>query len=221
MEKSSALIIFSGGQDSATSLYWAKDRFERVEALTFEYGQVHSIEIESAVKICRDLSVPQKIISLDMLSQLNANALTDKSIEAKNDGGFGGLPSTFVPGRNALFLTLATAYAVPRGMLNLVMGVCQTDYSGYPDCREEFILSMEKSLGLALGVKIKIHTPLMHLTKAQTFSLAEELGCLDVVIRDTHTCYKGDRGILHRWGFGCGECPACELRKRGYEEFSI
>ena len=214
-----ALVIFSGGQDSAICLYWAKKNFSNVQALTFDYGQRHHVEIECAVKICRDLKVPQKIVSLDMLAQLNSNALTDSNVEVKHDGGFHELPSTFVPGRNALFLTLAASFAVPRGMQNLVMGVCQTDYSGYPDCRQDFISSMEKSLGLALDTSLKVHTPLMHLTKAETFALAVELSCLEIVISDTNTCYKGERKVLHAWGYGCAECPACLLRKKGFEEY--
>jgi len=215
-----ALVIFSGGQDSTTCLYWARREFDEVEAITFDYGQRHEVELGCAREICARLGVAQTIIDLSFFGSLNQNALTDASLALKTDGGFQNLPTSFVPGRNALFFTVAASYAVPRGFLNLVTGVCQTDYSGYPDCRAEFVRSMEQSLGLALDVKLDIHTPLMLLTKAETFELAKNLDALETVLEMSNTCYEGDRTHRHAWGYGCGVCPACELRAQGWEAFA-
>jgi 7-cyano-7-deazaguanine synthase len=216
---SKALVLFSGGQDSVACLYWAKKNFGSVETITFDYGQRHSIEIEGATRIAQRAEVPQKILRLSELTQLGGNALTDASAALENEGGALNLPTSFVPGRNILFLTLAAAWALQRDARDLVTGVCETDYSGYPDCRGEFIESMEQSLSLGIGTPLKIHTPLMHLNKAQTFALAAELGCLEVVLEDSNTCYNGDRIHRHAWGYGCGECPACRLRRNGFEEW--
>ena len=213
-----ALVVFSGGQDSTTCLLWALRNFKEVEAVNFFYGQRHTIERECARKIAQKLKVSYHEVDLNFLQSLSTNSLTsDKEISMT--GGYNDLPSTFVVGRNALFLTVAASFALPRGFNDLVFGACQVDYSGYPDCRQEFIDSQAKTLSLATGTDLKIHTPLMNLTKAQTFALAQELGGLEIVIEDSHTCYKGERNIKHAWGYGCGTCPACELRKKGFEEY--
>lgn len=217
----SALVIFSGGQDSTTCLYWALKEYDYVEAITFDYKQRHRLEIECAVEICEKLDVPQTTVNIDFLSSFHKNALTHDDVKVENEGGLNNLPSTFVPGRNALFFTVGAALAVSRGINTLVSGVCQTDFSGYPDCREEFVRSQEETLSLAMGAKVFIKTPLMHLNKAQTFAMASDLGALNSVIADSHTCYEGDRTQLHPWGYGCGSCPACVLRKKGFEEFLV
>ena len=215
-----SLVILSGGQDSATCLFWAKRELgDDIHTLTFDYGQRHLIELDCAERLSRRHAMSHRLLPVTSLKDLANNALMDEDIEIDADGGFQGLPSTFVPGRNALFLNLAAAYAAPRGIKDLVIGTCETDYSGYPDCRLEFIQSMEKSLSLAMDFEFKVHTPLMFLNKAQTFKLAHDLGGLKEVVEDTHTCYEGDHTNLHSWGFGCGTCPACELRKRGFEEY--
>ena len=214
-----ALVILSGGQDSATCLYWALEEFPHVEAITFDYGQRHRVELECAAKIALDAQIPHVVIPINSLSALSANALTSAAVEVKADGGFQNLPSTFVPGRNILFLTLAASHAAPRGIANLVIGACETDFSGYPDCRDRFLSAMEVALSEGLAFPMAIQRPLMRLTKANTFRLAAALECLDVVLEDTHTCYEGVRGERHAWGYGCGRCPACELRRKGYEEF--
>lgn len=216
----SALVIFSGGQDSTTCLYWALKEYDHVEAITFDYKQRHILELECAEAICKKLNIPQKTVNIDFLSTFHKNALTSDDVKVELTGGLNDLPSTFVPGRNALFFTVAAAFAVSRGINTLVSGVCQTDFSGYPDCRDEFVQSQAETLTLAMGSKVIIKTPLMSLNKAQTFELADDLGALSSVIEDSHTCYEGDRTKLHAWGYGCGSCPACELRKRGFQEFS-
>ncbi len=215
----SALVILSGGQDSATCLYWAQPRFTRLETITFDYGQRHRIELECAARLAKAVGAAHKLVPVNSLSALASNALTDPSVPVKADGGFQNLPSTFVPGRNILFLTLAASYAATRGIRDLVIGACETDFSGYPDCRDVFMSDMERALSSGLDSPIRIHRPLMRLDKAQTFALADELGRLDEVVRETHTCYEGVRDELHAWGYGCGTCPACGLRKKGYEEF--
>lgn len=221
---SSALVILSGGQDSATCLAWAQRLFARVEALTFDYGQRHRTELDSAAKLAARAGVVQTVIPINSLTALaqhagGANALTNTSVDIKEAGGFRNLPSTFVPGRNALFLTLAASFAAPRGLCDLVIGACETDYSGYPDCRDGFMSAMESALSQGLDTPLRIHRPLMKLTKAQTFELAAKLGVLDTVIKETHTCYVGVHDQLHAWGYGCGRCPACELRKKGWEQY--
>ncbi len=217
---SSALVIFSGGQDSTTCLFWALKKFARVETITFDYGQRHRIELECAQRICERLGVKQKTVSMGFLAQLNRNSLTDASLQIDQHGSFQNLPNTFVPGRNILFLTLAAAYGVPVGLSHLVIGVCETDFSGYPDCRESFISSMQSSLQLGLETpELMIHRPLMNLSKAETFALAAECGGLEEVIELSHTCYEGNRKDRHVWGYGCGVCPACQLRAKGYQEY--
>jgi 7-cyano-7-deazaguanine synthase len=216
--RSRALVIFSGGQDSTTCLYWAKQQFAEVQALTFAYGQRHEVEIECARDIALAASVPHHIADFSGFSALSDNALTNNSIAvtAKSDGS---LPNTFVPGRNLMFLTAAAAYAQQQEIRNLVIGAGQVDYSGYPDCREEFMLSAERSLQLALDTTISLHRPLMFLDKAAIWQLGEELGCLEIIRTKTHTCYLGERSDLHPWGYGCGQCPACRLRKAGFETY--
>ena len=220
MKDGKCLVVFSGGQDSTTVLGWALKEFADVEAITFVYGQRHSVEVKQAKKICEMLGVKQKIVEIDFLSQLTDSALVfggeNHDVNKINDKG---LPSSFVPNRNQTFITLAHTYAQQIGAENLALGVCQTDYSGYPDCRADFIHAIEYATNLGSQEDIKIHTPLMYLTKAQTFKLAEDVEFLDLVLEYSHTCYKGDHETRHSWGYGCGECPACKLREKGYKEF--
>ncbi len=219
MKANSALVILSGGQDSVTCLYWALERFPRVEALSFDYGQRHAVELEGAAAICREVGIVHHVSDVKVLAELAPSALTDPSQKVTLTGGLNGLPSTFVPARNAVFLTLGAAYAIPRGMNHLVIGACEADSSGYPDCREEFLASQEKTLSLALGNSLQIHRPLVNMTKADIFALADALNRLPDIVEKTHTCYEGVRDTLHPWGYGCGVCPACTLRKRGFEAF--
>jgi 7-cyano-7-deazaguanine synthase len=212
-----AVVIFSGGQDSTTCLYWALNRYDIVEAITFDYGQKHAIEIEQSKKICEKEKINQTIVDVSFLDTLVESALTSNgNVNELNEIG---LPASFVPNRNQLFITLAHAYAQKIGALYLVGGMCETDYSGYPDCRQEFINAIQRVTNLGSGRMIGIDTPLMRLDKAQTFVLAEQLGCLSEVIELSHTCYNGDREHKHEWGYGCGDCPACKLRAKGFEEY--
>ena len=206
------IVLHSGGQDSTTCLVWAMKKFKKVYVISFDYGQRHKAELKAAARIAKKLEVPHEVINLPILSELTKNALTDKTIEIKL-GEDGALPTTFVDGRNQVFLTVAAIYAKQKGIPNLVTGVCQTDYSGYPDCREEFIKALQKTLRLAMEFPFKIHTPLMHLTKAETVKLMEKLGGLDL-LKDTMTCYEGLTPP-------CGKCPACKLRQKGFEEAEI
>ena len=207
----SALVVFSGGQDSTTCLFWAKQRFSRVVALSFRYGQRHELEVELARDIAKEADVEFHVLDVPLVGQLGSNSLTDKSItidEVKPENSF---PNTFVPGRNLFFLSIAAVFAREHGIFNIVTGVSQTDFSGYPDCRDAFIKSLNVTLDLALDAQFKIHTPLMWLDKAQTWALADSLGVLDLVRTRTLTCYNGVVGD------GCGHCPACNLRRRGLE----
>ena len=208
----SAVVLHSGGQDSTTCLAWAVKKFDEVQLISFDYGQRHKEELKAAKAIAKKLKLPHQTIKLPIISQLTKNALTDKSVKVKA-GTKNTLPTTFVDGRNALFLNVAAIYAKQRGIPNLVTGVCQTDYSGYPDCREDFIKAQEKTLKLAMEFPFKIHTPLMHLTKAQTVMLMEKLGGLDL-LKYTHTCYEGKKPA-------CGKCPACKLRLKGFKEAGV
>lgn len=216
-QQDAALILFSGGQDSTTCLYWAKRRFKRVECLGFDYGQKHHIELQQAEKIASDAEVRFSII--DIRQTLSGSALTEhaKDVSAEHEKN-AALPASFVPGRNALFLTLAASYAYNRDIFDLVGGMCQTDYSGYPDCRRTFADAIQTSLSLAMDCDFRIHTPLMYQTKAETWKLANDLGVLDVIRRDTHTDYNGDRSTFHDWGYGKLDNPASELRAKGYAE---
>lgn len=209
-----ALVVLSGGQDSTTCLYWAIRRFGRdqVSSLTFDYGQRHRIELDCAADVARQAGVANRILPIDTFAALGGNALTGQEIEVAG-GADGSLPSTFVPGRNLVFLTFAAAYAWPRRIGHLVTGVAQTDYSGYPDCREETLRALEQALRLGMESQVEIHAPLMHLSKKQTVLLARDLGAIDAM-RLTHTCYEGRRPP-------CGTCPACKLRARGFAEAGI
>jgi len=206
------IVILSGGQDSTTCLFWALQKFDHVIAITFDYGQRHALEIEVAKNICKEFQVDHHVLDLSLLAQLAPNALTnhDLAVEAKAKGG---LPSTFVPARNLLFLSFAGAAAYNLGAKHLVTGVSETDFSGYPDCRDAFIKSMNETLNLSMDEKFVIHTPLMWLDKSEVWELADQLGKLDYVREKTLTCYKG---VI---GDGCGTCPACELRLKGYKEY--
>lgn len=220
MKKGSALIVFSGGQDSTTCLGWAKNRFDDVETLTFDYGQKHRVEIYQAKKIAKSLHVNNFVLSIDAFSQLNDSALIDGSLDISSAHRTKpNLPASFVPNRNAIFFTLAHAYAQKIGIQNIIVGINQTDYSGYPDCRQNFIEALELSLNLGSESDIKFHYPLMHLTKGETFEMSEVEGVLDTVIDESHTCYNGDHNTKNEWGYGCGECPACILRAQGWEDY--
>jgi 7-cyano-7-deazaguanine synthase len=215
------VVIFSGGQDSTTCLYWALKQYPQamVTCLSFKYGQRHEVELKQAKIICDEVGVPSMVIDLsEILQQLSSSALLhpDKDISTLNENG---LPASYVPNRNQLFITLAHAFAQNIGADTLVAGMCQTDYSGYPDCRNQFILSLSIATNLGSDKNIEIKTPLMYLSKAETFSLAEEVGGLDAVLRHSHTCYHGDRSTFNDWGYGCGHCPACQLRSKGYAAF--
>lgn len=212
LKEEKAIVVFSGGQDSTTCLFWAKEQFKEVEAVTFDYGQRHRLEIECAKEIAKEVGVKHHIFDMSLLNQLAPNALTRDDIEVE-EGKNGELPSTFVPGRNLLFLSFAGVLASQVGAKHIVTGVCETDFSGYPDCRDVFIKSLNVTMNLAMDDTFVIHTPLMWLTKAQTWELADQLGVLDFVRNNTLTCYNG---II---ADGCGECPACKLRKRGLEEY--
>lgn len=211
-----ALVVLSGGQDSTTCLYWAIDRFgcDSVVTLTFDYGQRHRVELECATRIAEHAGVTNVRLPIDTFAALGGDALTDSGIpveQASSDGS--GLPNTFVPGRNLIFLTFAAAFAYQRCITQIVTGVAQTDYSGYPDCREETINALQETLRLGMECNVVIHTPLMHLSKRQTVELARDLGGLPAMAL-THTCYNGQRPP-------CGRCPACELRARGFLEAGI
>jgi len=217
---SKALVVFSGGQDSTTCLGWAKNRFDYVESITFDYGQKHRVEIAQAEKIAEALHVKNTLLSLDAFSQLNDSALIDSTQDiGAHHRTHTNLPASFVPNRNAIFFTLAHAFAQKQGIEHIIIGVNQTDYSGYPDCREPFVKALELALNLGSEANITFHSPLMHLTKAETFALSQQEGVLELVINESHTCYNGDHQHKHTWGYGCGECPACILRKQGWEAY--
>ena len=211
----SCLVVFSGGQDSTTCLHWALRTFATVEAIFFDYGQRHASELQAAEGIAGRLNVPLRVFRLDFFTELGGNALVDPALAIAPVPEHG-LPNTFVPGRNLIFLTYAASYAFTRGIRDLVTGVCQTDYSGYPDCRDATIKSLESALGLGLGYapgEFAIHTPLMFKTKAESVLWARELGALES-LAFSHTCYEGSFPP-------CGKCPACQLRKKGFEEAGI
>ncbi|MGX5773768.1 7-cyano-7-deazaguanine synthase QueC [Methylorubrum zatmanii] len=224
-----ALVLFSGGQDSATCLAWALDRFPRVETIGFDYGQRHRVELERrdvlrGGMVSIDRSWGRRLgrdhtVSLAALGEISDTALTrDSEIAFAQDG----LPNTFVPGRNLAFLTFAAALAFRRGLRHIVGGMCETDYSGYPDCRDDTIKALQVALNLGMERRFVLHTPLMWLDKAQTWALAEELGgrpLVDLIVEDSHTCYRGERGQRHAWGYGCGTCPACDLRAKGFARY--
>jgi len=230
MSLKGALVLFSGGQDSTTCLAWALNRYSYVETIGFNYNQRHSIELECRKVVIQSLRSQfhqwsdklgeDHMLDIPVLGDISDTALTqDREIEFNKTG----LPTTFVPGRNLLFLTLASAIAYRRGITVLVGGMCETDFSGYPDCRNETIKSQEKTLSLGLDYPLTIETPLMWIDKAATWKMANDIGgelLINIIKNDTHTCYLGDRTKKHGWGFGCGTCPACELRKSGWEKFN-
>jgi 7-cyano-7-deazaguanine synthase len=221
-----ALVLFSGGQDSTTCLAWALDRYDLVETVAFDYGQRHRVELDARLQVLRGLRATyaqwasrlgeDHLLDLKVLSQVGDTAMTsDRAIEMQANG----LPNTFVPGRNLLFLTLAAALGYRRQLDVLVGGMCETDFSGYPDCRDDTIKSQQVTLSLGLGTRMVIETPLMWRDKAATWQLARDLGgdaLVDLIVEHSHTCYLGERGARHDWGYGCGKCPACALRAAGW-----
>lgn len=210
-----ALVVFSGGQDSTTCLFWALKEFEEVQALCFDYGQRHSIELQAARSIAESAGVPFTLLNLDLLRQITSNALTTAEMEVEENKPDNRPPNTLVEGRNMLFLTFAAIFAKGKDIANLVTGVGQADFSGYPDCRDEFIRSLNQTLNLSMDYQFTIHTPLMWKTKKDIWALADELGVFDLVRDKTVTCYNG---IL---GDGCGHCPSCQLRRNGLESFLL
>lgn len=213
-KKRSALVVFSGGQDSTTCLYWAKTRFERVVALSFTYGQKHVLEVEMARQLAAEAGVEWSVMDVPFVGGLSSGcSLTDSSLTIEEEKPADACPTTFVPGRNMFFLSIAAIFARERGIYDLVTGVSQTDFSGYPDCRDAFVKSLNVTLNLATDEEFRIHTPLMWLDKAETWALADRLGVMDIVRYKTLTCYNG---IV---GDGCGHCPACQLRRRGLEKY--
>jgi 7-cyano-7-deazaguanine synthase len=229
MNNDGALVLFSGGQDSATCLAWALDRFATVETLGFDYGQRHRIELDGRAALRDGMTAlnpaweqrlgPDHTLDLAALGAVSDTALTrDTEIAMAADG----LPNTFVPGRNLLFLTFAAALAYRRGLRHIVGGMCETDYSGYPDCRDDTVKALQVALNLGMDRRFVLHTPLMWIDKAATWRLADSLGgraLVDLVVEASHTCYLGERGARHAWGYGCGTCPACVLRAKGYSDF--
>ena len=211
MKNEKAVVVFSGGQDSTTCLFWALDHFAEVETVTFNYNQRHSLEIDCAASIAEELGVKHTVLDMSLLNQLAPNALTRGDIEIEHKEGE--LPSTFVDGRNLLFLSFAAVLAKQIGARHIVTGLCETDFSGYPDCRDVFVKSLNVTLNLAMDYQFVIHTPLMWINKAETWKLADELGAFNFVREKTLTCYNG---II---GDGCGECPACKLRAAGLAEY--
>jgi 7-cyano-7-deazaguanine synthase len=226
-----ALVLFSGGQDSTACLAWALDRYAHVETIGFDYAQRHIVELECRLHVRSQLhsQFPQwaprlgddHLLDLSLLGQISDTALTDaRAIEMKANG----LPNTFVPGRNVLFFAFAATVAYRRGLNVLVGGMCETDFSGYPDCRDNTLKSLQVTLSLGLDVPMVIDTPLMWLDKAQTWALTEKLGgdaLVDLMVEHTHSCYLGDRAQRHAWGYGCGMCPSCDLRRKGYESWLV
>ena len=228
---SRALVLFSGGQDSATCLAWALENYDHVETIGFDYGQRHAIELECRMTFAQKLRTinprwseklgADHLLDMRLLAQIGDSAMTrERVIEFEKSG----LPNTFVPGRNLLFFTMAGALAYRCDLSVLVGGMCETDYSGYPDCRDDTLKSLQVTLGLGLDTRMVIQTPLMWLNKCQTWQLANDLGgeaLVSLIRTDTHTCYLGDRSKLHEWGYGCGHCPACELRRAGHQNFRL
>jgi 7-cyano-7-deazaguanine synthase len=230
MNNDAALVLFSGGQDSTVCLAWALERFARVETVGFDYGQRHRAELEARPRVRAQLIAlrpdwaprlgEDHVVRLDALGEVSETALTR---EVAIEIGANGLPTTFVPGRNLVFFAFAGALGYRRGTRHLVAGMCETDFSGYPDCRDDTIKAMQLALNLGMERRFVIHTPLMWIDKAATFALAHELGgegLIDVLLEHTHTCYLGDRSHRHAWGYGCGECPACRLRADGYVKWT-
>jgi 7-cyano-7-deazaguanine synthase len=227
LSKDKALVLFSGGQDSTACLAWALENYAHVETVGIDYGQRHHVELTQRVIVLEKLreAFPawsdklgqDHFLDLGLLGQISDTALTRDTQIAMTQNG---LPNTFVPGRNLIFLTFAAALAYRRGIAVLVGGMCETDFSGYPDCRRNTLDALETALSMGMDVQFEVATPLMYLDKAETWALAQQLGgdlLVDIIIHDTHTCYEGDRKTAHSWGYGCGLCPACELRAKGFE----
>lgn len=228
-DTSRALVLFSGGQDSSVCLAWALDRYEHVETVGFDYGQRHAVEMAQREVVRTRMTQafpdwaarlgPDHVLDLRGFGAVGETAMTqDRAFEITEKG----LPNTFVPGRNLVFLTYAAALADRRGLRILVGGMCETDFSGYPDCRRDTLDALQTALNMGMAQDFAIETPLMWLTKAETWSLSKALGgetLVELILEASHTCYKGERGTRHAWGYGCGECPACELRARGYEQW--
>jgi len=224
-----ALVLFSGGQDSTTCLAWALSRFECVETVGFDYGQRHRVELDCRIGVLTALKKAfpdwadrlgaDRIVDLGLIKDIGQTALTDDiAIQIQANG----LPNTFVPGRNILFLTVAGSIAYRRGIKHLVGGMCETDFSGYPDCRDDTLKALQVALNLGMDTRLVIDAPLMWLDKAETWKLSHDLGgelLVDLIRLETHTCYRGNRAHFHDWGYGCGNCPACDLRRNGYEKF--
>lgn len=229
MSAEGALVLFSGGQDSTTCLAWALDRYAHVETIGFDYGQRHAIELAVRPAVLQktralkpewhDRLGDDHMIDLSLIAKISDTALTQNVEIAMQENG---LPNTFVPGRNLLFMTVAATVAYRRGLTVLVGGMCETDFSGYPDCRDDTMKALQVALNLGMATRLKVETPLMWIDKAATWSMAQDLGgqaLIDLIRTETHTCYLGERGALHEWGYGCGTCPACDLRARGYANF--
>lgn len=213
MNKEKAIVVFSGGQDSTTCLFWAMERYKEVIAVSFDYNQKHILELQCAKDICKKYNVEHHILDLNLLNQLAPNSLTRQDIKVDKDAPIVGTPNSFVDGRNLLFLTFVAIFAKQRGVNDIVTGVSQSDFSGYPDCRDVFVKSLNVTLNLAMDYQFEIFTPLMWINKAETWKMANDLGVLKVIKDETLTCYNGIKGN------GCGECPSCKLRKKGYLEF--
>jgi 7-cyano-7-deazaguanine synthase len=224
-----AIVLFSGGQDSTTCLAWALAQYERVETIGFDYGQRHAVELTVRPVLLQKIRAqfPQwaaklgedHMIDLSLISKISSTAMTEDIEIVMQENG---LPNTFVPGRNLLFMTVAATVAYRRGVNVLVGGMCETDFSGYPDCRDDTMKALQVALNLGMATQLKLETPLMWIDKSETWKLAQDLGgdgLVDLIRADTHTCYLGERGALHDWGYGCGTCPACALRARGYQQF--
>jgi 7-cyano-7-deazaguanine synthase len=225
-----ALVLFSGGQDSTTCVAWALSRYPKVETIGFDYGQRHAIELTVRPSLLQKLRMlspdwdqrlgDDHMIDLSLIAKISDTALTQNVEIAMQENG---LPNTFVPGRNLLFMTVAATVAYRRGLDVLVGGMCETDFSGYPDCRNDTMQALQAALNLGMATQFRIDTPLMWIDKAATWEMAHALGgdaLIELIRKDTHTCYLGQRGTLHEWGYGCGKCPACELRARGYRQFA-
>ncbi|HEX4843322.1 MAG TPA: 7-cyano-7-deazaguanine synthase QueC [Limnobacter sp.] len=224
-----ALVLFSGGQDSTVCLAWALTHFDHVETIGFDYGQRHRIELQCRLDVLDKIKAAypnwtqklgeDRVIDLGWLGQISDCALTE---ERKIELTESGLPNTFVPGRNLVFFMIASAVAYRRGLSTLVGGMCQTDFSGYPDCREDTLKALQVATNLGMASSFRFETPLMWIDKTETFALGRQLGgqaLIDILVENTHTCYTGDRSTRHVWGYGCGQCPACELRKNGWEKY--
>ncbi|WP_434283784.1 7-cyano-7-deazaguanine synthase QueC [Clostridium botulinum] len=213
MNKKKAIVVFSGGQDSTTCLFWAKKKYKEVIAVSFDYNQKHKLELDCAKDICKKYNIEHHILDLNLLNQLAPNSLTRQDITVDKSAPKEGVPNSFVDGRNLLFLSFVAVFAKQKGINTIITGVSQSDFSGYPDCRDVFIKSLSVTLNLAMDYEFEIITPLMWINKAETWKMAYDLGVLDIVKEETLTCYNGIKAD------GCGECPACKLRKKGYLEF--